>query len=225
MYYAGHVRLVKKERNAIIEAIKAAGLDPTEFDIGDDGDEVRISHRGSESAVVLHEDGPWYSGNKVVGDGLPQPIRFASRAGVVEYVVLVWLKEVKLDLETPDLWAELEQQRKMLDVTTTEADENTPFTTDEQAEIAKQLAEIKTYVVQTHELSGDQTRALEGQFKYLQDAAGRMGRTDWRTAAAGVLLSAIVNAVLPGSAARDALLMLFQSVGHMFGHPMPLLGP
>lgn len=225
MYYAGRVRLVKTKRNAIIEAIKAAGLEPTEFDIGDDGDEVRIRHRGSDSAIVLHEEGILYSGSNVVGDGLPQPISFYTWDAAVEYVVLVWLKEVKLDLETPDLWAELEQQRKMLDVTTTEADENTPFTTDEQAEIAKQLAEIKTYVVQTHELSGDQTRALEGQFKYLQDAAGRMGRTDWRTAAAGVLLTAIVNAVLPGNAAHDALLMLFGSVGHMFGHPMPLLGP
>jgi len=218
------VFLEKWQRNAIFERVTEAELNPRDFELEDDGDEARVRVRGSKSIFVIGRDrSASYRVSKAVGEGPLAGYGANSWDGVMNPPLALWLSEVKRDLETPDLWAELEQQRKMLDVTTTEADENTPFTTDEQAEIAKQLAEIKTYVVQTHELSGDQTRALEGQFKYLQDAAGRMGRTDWRTAAAGVLLSAIVNAVLPGNAARDALLMLFRSVGHMFGHPMPEL--
>jgi hypothetical protein len=71
--------------------------------------------------------------------------------------------------------------------------------------------------------TSDQMRLLEGQLNYLQDAAGRMGRIDWRNAVTGVLLGTIINAVLPGEVARDALLMLLRSVGHMFGHPIPEL--
>jgi hypothetical protein len=97
--------------------------------------------------------------------------------------------------------------------------ENTQFTPDEQQEIATQLGELKIHVEQTYSLSGEQIRLLEAQMGYLEDAASRMGRIDWRNAAAGVFLGAIVNTVLPGNATRDALVMLFRSIGHMFGHP------
>jgi|ERR1700722_17518850 len=98
--------------------------------------------------------------------------------------------------------------------------ENTPFTEDEQLEIARRLVEIKTHMETAHDLSSDQMRSLEGRLNYLQEAAGRMGRVDWRNAAAGVFLGTIMNAMLPGEVARDALVTLLQTVGHMFGHPM-----
>ncbi len=78
-------------------------------------------------------------------------------------------------------------------------------------------------VIRPRPISSAQMRLLEGQLNYLQDAAGRMGRIDWRNAVTGVLLGTIINAVLPGKVARDALLMLLRSVGHMFGHPIPEL--
>jgi hypothetical protein len=85
------------------------------------------------------------------------------------------------------------------------------------------MGEVKAYVREAYELSSDQMGALEGRLDYLQEAASRMGRVDWRNAVAGVLLSTLVNAILPGDVARDTLLMLLRSVGHMFGHPMPEL--
>jgi hypothetical protein len=111
----------------------------------------------------------------------------------------------------------------MLDGLSADPGENTPFTADEQQQIAQQLDEVRAYVKETYELSGDQRRLLEGQLDYLQDAASRIGRIDWRNAVTGVLLGTVVNAALPGEAVRDALLMLLRSVGHMFGHPMPEL--
>jgi uncharacterized membrane protein YdfJ with MMPL/SSD domain len=69
-----------------------------------------------------------YSGSKVVGDGLQEPVRFGTWRSLVEYIALVWLKEVKLDLETPDLFAELRQERELLTTVSTEDTENTPFT-------------------------------------------------------------------------------------------------
>jgi hypothetical protein len=102
-------------------------------------------------------------------------------------------------------------------------DANTPFTVDEQQQIARQLDEVRAYTRDTYELPGDQMRLLEGRLDYLQEAASRMGRIDWRNAVTGVLLGAVVNAALPSDAVRDALSMLLRSVGHMFGHPVPEL--
>lgn len=211
------MQMGKRAWNDIFETIKRGGFDPVEFD-RDEGDEaVAIRHRQSGSELIL-DDGRMarYSVSWTVGD---EP-RKTHEVDTPSEGILLWLEELKLDLETPDLWATLRQQREMLDTSPTE---NTPFTADEQQEIVKELSEINVYVKQTYALPGDQMRALEGRLDYLQDAASRMGRVDWRNAATGVLLGTIVNAVLPGDAVRDALLMLFRSVGHMFGHPMPEL--
>ncbi len=58
---------------------------------------------------------------------------------------------------------------------------------------------------------------MKGQLDYLQDAASRMGRIDWRNAVTGVLLGTVVNAALPGDAVRDALLTLLAQWGTCSG--------
>jgi hypothetical protein len=226
-YYPEQVWLDKWHRNAIFNAITAVGLDPRDFELendGDgDGDDARISHRSSESTFVLGRDASGgYSGTRVVGEALAWPYKVYSWSAVEERFAS-WLGELKRDLETPDLWAELRQERKMLDVAAGEAAENTPFSPDEQREITKQLREITEYVKQTNALSEDEVQALEERLDYLEEAAGRLGRLDWRTVVAGTLLTAIVGAVLPPEATRDILLMLLRSLAHLFGHPFPEL--
>ncbi|GAC1605234.1 MAG: hypothetical protein NVS3B21_34770 [Acidimicrobiales bacterium] len=59
--------------------------------------------------------------------------------------------------------------------------------------------------------------ALEERLAYIEDAAGRLGRIDWRNAVAGAMLGAIVAAALPPDAVRALLNALFLGVGHFFG--------
>jgi hypothetical protein len=220
------MQLEKGQRNGIFDAIETAGLNPRDFELdtgGNDDDEARIIHRRSESTFVLGRDGMGgYSGTMVAGDGRPWPYRAHSWTSA-EQSVSRWLEEVKQDLETPDLWAELQQEREMLGTAPAEATENTPFSADEQREIANQLRATKKYVKKTYALSEDDMQALEARLDHLGDAAGRLGRLDWRTVVAGTLLTAIVEAVLPPEATRDVLLMLLRSLAHLFGHPIPEL--
>lgn len=65
-----------------------------------------------------------------------------------------WLEEVKRDLETPDLWAELKREAELLGAGSDEITKNAPFTPDEQKEIAGRLQEIAERV------SVEQTRVL-----------------------------------------------------------------
>ncbi len=77
--------------------------------------------------------------------------------------VRLWAEEVKHDVDTPDLWAELQREREILTGARYEAVENTLFTPDEQAEIAKQLREIKEYVKKTYSLSSEQMSRVEAR--------------------------------------------------------------
>lgn len=61
--------LDKWKRNQIFEAIKAAGLDPREFDLEDHDGKVRIKSKLSRSCFVISGDAGHYVGQRTVGDG------------------------------------------------------------------------------------------------------------------------------------------------------------
>jgi hypothetical protein len=216
------VQLDKFQKNAIFLAITEAGLAPVDFELSLDpyDGETLLDHKRSTALFLIGEKNLGKTSIAYeVADGPRQYLHVADWLPAAKD----WLTTLKRDLETPDLWAALQQQQTMLDGLSADSGENTPFTADEQQQIAQQLDEVRAYVKETYELSVDQRRLLEGQLDYLQDAASRIGRIDWRNAVTGVLLGTVVNAALPGEAVRDALLMLLRSVGHMFGHPMPEL--
>ena len=215
-------QLGKWQWNPIIEAIEKAGLDPTDFDLEDDGKEARISPRRSNGTFIIGRTGSGgYELTKAVEEWAPTgyPVYTWDR---VEEVFALWLSEVKRDQETPDRFAELQQEREMLVVATGEDVQNTPFTADEQTEIAKQLGEITEYVKKTHELSEGQTRALEAARDEITDAAARMGRREWLTYAAGTLTILGATALTPETT-HHMFLMLLRFVMQVRGHAFPEL--
>jgi len=105
-----------------------------------------------------------------VGELPPSGYPVYSWDRVVE-LFAVWLGEVKRDQETPDLFAELQQERELLIAATAENVENTPFSADEQESISTQIREIKEYVKKTHQLSKEQARAPETGLDHFQAEA------------------------------------------------------
>jgi hypothetical protein len=152
--------LQKWHTNNIFEAIKEVGLDPREFDLKDSGAEVRIKHKWSESYLISRRESGYYVGQSVVGDGHVWPYGPYGWQSLMQRVSL-WLGEVKRDLETPDLWAELQREAKLLGAGSNAVTENTPFTPGEQKEIAGRLKELAKYVRKTHSLSPAQMQALD----------------------------------------------------------------
>jgi len=159
-----------------------------------------------------------------VGDG---PVE--ERTGLSQYRLMqqveLWLAEVKRDIHTPDLWAQLERAAELLGAISDEAIGNTPFAPAEQDKIAGQLRELRDYVSRIYSLSELQTRLLEENLDYLADASGRVGRKDWLLMVAGVILGYVLIAALPPEAARDILGTLLTSIGHILGRgPLGLPG-
>jgi hypothetical protein len=86
--------LRETQRNEIFETIEKVGLDPSEFDLTDDGAEVRVEHTLSASCFTLYRDKTRrYLGTYFVAYG-PEKTFDRSWRTVITLISL-WLAEVK----------------------------------------------------------------------------------------------------------------------------------
>jgi hypothetical protein len=211
------VNLEKWKKNAVFEAIHKTGLRPEEFGWREEGGVDRLTHTASDASFGFGGVAGQYCVSYGTRDAPVVELPKYSWDGVMESVN-VWLWDVKSDLDMPDLWAGLRRQPEMLGPAPDETIENNPFAAGEQAEIRQQLREIQEYVKKSYALSGSQLHALDETRAYMDEAVGRLGRIDWRNAAAGAMLGALVTAAIPPDAVRAYLEMLFQSLAHLFTH-------
>jgi hypothetical protein len=86
--------------------------------------------------------------------------------------------------------------------------ENAPFTREEQEKVARRFNELAENAKRTYSLSEVQMLDLRQRLSYLVDAAGRLGRTDWRGVLIGTLLSFVLSASLPLDPARRIFLSI-----------------
>jgi hypothetical protein len=214
----GSPLLRKLYRNDIEKAIETVGLDPTEFDRDNQDTEARIKHRWSDSYFAIRRQSGYYVGESVVGDGLTWPYQPRSWQAVMRQFE-TWLSEVKRDLETPDLWAELHSQARLLKIGSGDLAENTPFTPAEREEMASQLGEVANNIKTGYSLSEPQMRVLNEKVDYLVDAAGRLGRTDWRGVFIATALSFVFSVSLPPETARHIFFTLLQAIAYHYGFP------
>jgi hypothetical protein len=213
--------------NGIITAVKEGGLEPREctFDFDDDGG-CRITHAPSESSFVLAGDFGRFTTTAVVGQSAPSQLE-AFTWPTVEERAERWARDVRRDVDTPDLWAELQRERELLSGARYADVENTPFTPREQAEIAEQLRQIKEHVETAYSLSEAQMLHLEAKLDDIAAAAGRMGRKDWTIWVSGALLGAFVQGILTPEVVQEVFRMTLEGLGYLLsgGGSPPLLPP
>jgi hypothetical protein len=131
-----------------------------------------------------------------------------------------WLEMIKRDVLEPDLWGAIAAEQRLSEVAGQIEGENTPFTREEYDRIGRSLLEIKEYLLTIQDLDAKQRDFIEARFRYLQDAASRLGRKDWITLALGVLTNIVVGAALSPDAARE----LFRTAGRLLEWLMPGTG-
>jgi len=123
---------------------------------------------------------------------------------------------VKSDAETPDRWAELRRAREILTAARFEGGENTPFTADEQAELLKELREIKSYMLATY-VHSIQAAFVEARFDELEEAVSHLGRMTWRLMFLGGVFGLFLTGVIPPDAVHAIVVTVLQNIGHLFG--------
>jgi hypothetical protein len=213
--------LHKWQRNVVFEAIQAVGLDPIDFDLADSGAEVQIKHKWSESIFIIGGGPGHYVGRHVVGDG-PDWSYDAYSWQALATRVSTWLQEVKRDFETPDLWAELRREVHLLEVASNEVTENTPFTQDEQKQIAARLQGLAKHLSDASPLSEAQKQIFNVKLDYLVDGSRRLGRKDWLNIFIGVTLSFLLSTAFPPDVARGIFSTCLRAIGLLYPE-LPLL--
>jgi hypothetical protein len=133
------------------------------------------------------------------------------------------LQDIKIDQETPDLWAGLGSKTPITELA--EGQENTLFSEQEHERIAAVVTEVLAQARETYELPGGELRLLEAKLDYLVDAAWHTRRIDWLNTAVGAVAGAFAGGVLTPEVVHKVLGALGVGLGSLFGHPLPVLGP
>ena len=215
--------LPKWMRNDIFTAIQASGLGPEAFVWDDSADDICLRHRSSAAYFVFAGTYGKYVARYASGDDAVTELNAYSWPTHLERFTR-WVVAVKDDMETPDLWAELSRQTELVAGASDDSLENTPFTPDERAEIARQLNELRQRAKAEYCLSETQAEDLDSKLDYLLDAADRLGRKDWLNACIGALVGYFLAAALSPDASRQILLKVLNGIAGFFGHGFHGLG-
>jgi len=167
--------------NVLYQAVVTGGLDPRDctFAYGDAG--TRITHLPSASYFLLEGDISGYTAKAVVGESQKWPFGLQTFWVQVEDRVRGWAEDVTADVDTPDLWAEVQRDREILTGARYEGVENTPFTADEQASIAEHLRRTSEYMARTYRFPRRRSSASRRDLTTSQPLPGawvaRIGRS------------------------------------------------
>jgi hypothetical protein len=121
----------------------------------------------------------------------------------------------------PDLWGELRQGRKFLGELHEEDVEDTPFTSDEQAEVSGQIKQTRDYVKTTFELTSEQISQVDAKLDQAEQASRHMARKDWLMLFNGAVFSLILTDIITPQAAEHIIMLTIQGLGHLFGFGAP----
>jgi hypothetical protein len=177
------VLLTKRQRNEIFKTIAASGVDPQNCTLEDP-----LSTWRQFSAAIRH--GPSLSSFRIKGySDKPGTYVAFMRVGdtsqgrspegqwdTLMAALDTWAREVAYEIDTPDLWTELQQMPQILTAVQSADGSNQPFTADEQAEIWSRIDQAKDAVRRENpELTAGQISAFEKVLDEVKEATTRVG--------------------------------------------------
>lgn len=206
-------QLLQSQKNEVFLAVKESGLDPASF-VWDrwesDNDENAIV-----SALVHQPTRYWFKFD--MGDEghlcAFSPAEDTLRGG--EYpgnwnkemsYVRKWLTYLKREAQAPDLWTMLSGDNTLSEAASPElSDDNAPFSVQERRRVENSLAEIRSLLIASTNLSDEMLGHVDARLEYLNKASERLGRKDWLNVAFSVITNIIIVVALPPETARNIL--------------------
>jgi hypothetical protein len=178
--------LLTTQTNQVLQQIRTVGLDAQDFEWEDSDSNVRLRHVPSGSYFWFDGDLRYcyYSpGLNKRTENRQTPLGWPSQFSCVGE----WLGCLRREVETPDLWGALRQERELVDASISDAEDNRPFTPAEQERIAQSLREVRDYVLKSGAYTAAQLAVLNSRLDYLESASTRVGRKDWINLAVATL--------------------------------------
>lgn len=117
-----------------------------------------------------------------------------------------WLTYLRREIQAPDLWAMLAGGSSLSAAAAPEQlSENAAFSVAERRRIEKSLAEIRSLLLASHDVSASSLKQVDARLEYLEQASERLGRKDWLNVALAVVVNIIMTAAVPPETARTIL--------------------
>lgn len=221
--------LLTTQKDEMFEAVRAAGLDPAEFEWAS-----RISWYSETSAPSLghRPTGHYFMVDwGSTGAGIEyspadaQPV-FQDSSFDWEHIrihVVIWATALAREASAPNFWARLAQQQELFAAGARD-EANTPFAAEELERVDAALAELRELVADTRNLEAVDVAHLDRRIGYLRAAARRVGRVDWLNLVLAAIVQLVLQAVLTSDGAQEVTSLiqsllgdLFQSVGELPG--------
>ena len=221
------VTLAKHQKDEVFRAIQAHGLQPSEFSW-----EEQDSHYEKAiviSVIVYKPTGHYFRFDRSP-TGIPTGSYSPGQAFTIEEYspglytkafpidsVTTWLKCLKREVESPDFWQTISQEKDLIAASSGENLTNTPFSVNEKTQVTKCLYEIKRYLITTQQLSKEQQNKVEPRFNYLEEAITRLGRIEWLNILIAQLIAIAIELGLRGDSTHDLLTFAAQIVRQLLG--------
>jgi hypothetical protein len=217
------VRLKRIETNEVLAQVEGVGLNPLEFEWLEDNSDEDIDGEpvSFKSSTLWHRPTDYFcrfGGFRVQFSPGPK-WRVEEHHGnnweTRRAAAQVWLEELQKEVDAPDLWATIGQEKALSTATSSASLDNRPFTAAEQSLIATNLGEIKAYLLEDQQFAADEAAIVEREFAYLKESAERMGRKDWLNILLGGLFGLAVTLALDPEKAKGLLRLagtVFQSL-------------
>jgi hypothetical protein len=212
------VEFTKNQKNAMLEAIVANGLSATEFDIvPEPRDSILISHLSTGSYFSPSRlNSVEFSIRSKVGDYRPKSALTTNWDNLLK-LCDAWARDLKEDVETPDLWAAVRRTREFISEPKSTVIGQALFTPAEQAEITTQIREIENYIRESLPLANDEFLDIVAKLDEADEAASRINRKDWLLLCMGVMFTLIVTGLVPPSTVQHIFDMVLHGLSHLFG--------
>jgi hypothetical protein len=207
----GDSDLLQSQRNDVLLTVRESGINPLEFQLLEEAHLYpKLVHTPS---VFFYQFGTSHVVFSPGAETQQQEVDKLKWVGKLE-LLSIWLTYLQREINAPDLWASLAQERELLGAEPAGA-VNTPFTADEQVHIKRTIEEIRVYITSTYSLAGEPLAKVNRKLDYLIDAATRLGRIDWKNIFVGALVSLILQQVIPSGSGFQELIGV---AGHLLRH-------
>jgi hypothetical protein len=120
----------------------------------------------------------------------------AHNLGAKQGYFMTWLQRLRLEVDAPDLWAIAAAEQEMIEASQSDDLNNNSFTGDEKKLISAKLDDLKNTVLESQSLNQDGAEFVEKQFRYLREAADRLGRKDWINIAITTFISIAISVLV-----------------------------
>jgi hypothetical protein len=203
--------LTKTQKNRILEFVVKYGPPPSDFQWTEKEQEESLSYSTSKRpyrvSILTHRPTNYYCifgahsikispGHSAKVESFSHEDRWEKK----ESTCGKWLIVVKKEVEAPDLWAAIAQER-ILPTAASAAVDNRHFTPEERSLIHAKLDGIKAYLLDGQDFTTEQAETVEREFAYLRESSKRLGRKDWlNNLLGGVVGLAIALALDPQKA-------------------------